>query len=130
MHDAAVPLVMIVGDDSKFTYLMQRYVIQRGYRIAIVHPDPHIVSTVDREKPAAILIDIESPQAIGWDMLRVLRANKGTQNIPVVICSWLDDEVRCLEEGADAHLRKPVMYSDVFDALADAGVPPLQEERR
>ncbi|MBN1580615.1 MAG: response regulator [Anaerolineae bacterium] len=115
--------MMIVGDDSKFIYLIQRYVLQMGYRIAVTYPNPPIVDIVRHEKPAAILIDIESTQPVGWDVVRMLRADNRTQNIPIVICSWLDDKTRSLEEGADTHLRKPVMYSDVFDALAAAGVP-------
>lgn len=123
MTDATVPVVMIVGDDSEFTYLMQRYVSQRGCHVLVAHPNPGTVDTVRQEKPTAIVIDVEFPKAAGWDVLRMLRADQGTQDIPVVVCSWLDDEARSLEEGANAHLRKPVMYSDVLEALVEAGVP-------
>jgi CheY-like chemotaxis protein len=68
------------------------------------------------------LMDVESPSAQGWDILRMLKVDPDTRDIPVVICSWLDDEAHSLKEGAEAHLRKPVMYDDIVTALRDVGI--------
>ena len=122
MPDAATPMVMIVGEDSEFVYLMQRYVSQRGYSVSVAHPGSSTVDTVREKAPVAILVDIESPQAKGWDILRMLKADRATCDIPVVICSWLDEETHSLQEGATAHLQKPVMYDDVLATLQDVCV--------
>jgi hypothetical protein len=36
----------------------------------------------------------------------------------VIVCSWLNEEVRGLAEGADLYLRMPILYADFRDALA------------
>jgi len=35
----------------------------------------------------------------------------------VIVCSWLDEEARCLAEGADIYLHMPILYSDFETAL-------------
>jgi CheY-like chemotaxis protein len=120
MREPATPTVIVVGENSEFAYLMQRYVSQGGYQVFVVEPNPGTVDVARQRTPIAILIDVESPQAKGWDILRTLKADLTTQDIPVLICSWLDEELRSLEEGAAAYLRKPVMYDDLHAALTDA----------
>lgn len=122
LKDAMVPTVVIIGEDPEFVYLMQRYVSQGGYHTCVVRPNPFTLDAVRQEGPVCILVDVESPRAKGWDVLQMLKADPDTRDIPVVICSWLDEEARCLEEGATAHMRKPVMYDDVLSTLAEAGL--------
>lgn len=128
MDGALAPKVMIIGKDTKFVYLMQRYLSQGGYRAFVASPNQGTVDLVRQVVPLCILMDVESPSAHGWDVLRMLKMNPDTRDIPVVICSWLDEEARCLKEGAEAHLRKPVMYDDVLATLKDAGMRIGQKE--
>jgi hypothetical protein len=37
----------------------------------------------------------------------------------VIVCSWLDEEVRALAEGADIYLRMPILYAD-FGAVLES----------
>ena len=120
MDHATTPTVMIVGDDSDFSYLMQRYVRQSGYQMMIAHPGKEALKLAGGEKPAVIMLEIDPPETIGWEMLRALQADPNTHDIPVVICSWLDEKTRGLAEGAIGYLRKPVLYGDFLKALADA----------
>ncbi len=122
MDSTMAPKVMIVGEDTEFIYLMQRYVSQGGYQAFVASPNPETVDLVRQEVPMCILVDVESPAGHGWDILRLLKVDPDTRDIPVVVCSWLDEEAHSLEEGAEAHLRKPVMYDDIVTALQEAGI--------
>jgi CheY-like chemotaxis protein len=121
MDHATASTVMIVGDDSDFNYLMQRYVRQSGYQMAIAHPGEKVLKLAKRKRPTVIILEIDPPKTVGWDMLQALKADPDTHDIPVVICSWADERTRGLAEGATAYLRKPVLYGDFLKALADAG---------
>jgi CheY-like chemotaxis protein len=122
MVNVVAPKVMIVGDDTEFAYLMQRYAAQGGYRAFVAGANPGVLALVRQELPMCILMDVESPCAQSWDILRMLKVDPDTRDIPVVICSWLDDEAHSLKEGAEAYLRKPVMYDDIVMALQDVGI--------
>ena len=60
----------------------------------------------------------------GWEAVRALRADRETCNIPVIICSWLQEaDVRCTGGEVAGHLQKPeLLYEDFEAALRKAGV--------
>jgi CheY-like chemotaxis protein len=122
MSGTAVPTIMIVGDDDSFSYLMQRYVEEGGARALVCPLAPETLALAQRERPAVILLEVSLPETVGQDMLQKFKENELTRDIPVVACSWLEEDAFALVEGAAGHLHKPVLYRDVLAALADAGV--------
>jgi CheY-like chemotaxis protein len=122
MGGAAVPTIMIVGDDENFSYLMQRYMHESGYRALVCHLSPDLTLQAQHEQPAVILLEVSSFEASGRGVVRQLKENHLTQHIPIVVCSWLEEDLAIATEGVTRYLHKPVMYRDVLAALADAGV--------
>ena len=62
------------------------------------------------EHPSAIILDIAMPLVDGWTVLRKLRANQSTKDIPVVIFTALEVDAVSPEAkalGVRAVLRKP-----------------------
>ena len=60
---------------------------------------------------------------MGWEVLQILRTDPVTSDIPVIICSALDEADRAQQAGAVGYLRKPVYYQDFVAALKQAGLP-------
>jgi CheY-like chemotaxis protein len=117
--------IMVVGDNADFSYLMRRYVSQAAHRAVCAHPEMDAVALARRVRPIAIVLEVDPPGSRCWQVLRALKAESDTRDIPVLLCSWLgDDEEHSLDEGADVYLRKPVLYEDLLAALADVGVYP------
>jgi CheY-like chemotaxis protein len=114
---------MIVGDDSDFCYLMQRYVCEGAYRLLKGYPYQQILRMVESEQPAAIILEGDLPGAQGWQILQSLKGGPRTASIPVILCSWADNQEQGLAAGADLYLRKPVLYEHFLSALRDLGVP-------
>ncbi len=110
--------VMIVGGDSHFMYLMQRYVRASAHQIIPINLGEDVLSPARCEKPVAIVLEVDLPDSIGWNTLRALKADPELQKIPVIICSWMDQEARGLVEGADIYLHMPILYGDFEAALA------------
>ena len=110
--------IMIVGGDSHFSYLMQRYVKRSAHNIIFANLGEDLPALTRCEKPVAIVLEVDLPETIGWQILRALKADPEAGKIPVIVCSWLDEEVRGLGEGADFYLRMPILYSDFEAALA------------
>jgi DNA-binding response OmpR family regulator len=116
--------IMVVGDNADFSYLIGRYVGQASHRAVCAYPEMDVVTLARRVRPIAIVLEADPPGSRCWQVLRALKAETGTCDIPVLLCSWLDDEAHGLDEGADVYLRKPVLYEDLLAALADVGVYP------
>jgi DNA-binding response OmpR family regulator len=117
MTQIASERIMIVSRDLDSSYLLQRFVRTSDRQvIPAVHSDD-VLLLARYEKPVAIVLEVDTPETVGWHMLRTLKSDPETRQIPVMICSWLDESARGLAEGADAYLRMPILYEEFGAAL-------------
>jgi CheY-like chemotaxis protein len=112
---------MLIEDDPGFTYLVQRYARRSGCHMVSTRLGEEALTLAQQAQPAVIVLDVDFPGTASWEMLTALKADRATRDIPVVMCSILEQEARGLEAGAEVCLSKPVMYYDFLTALADAG---------
>lgn len=118
MDQTANKRIMIIGMDSHFSYMMQSFVRTSAHHIISVNFSDDVVALVRCEKPAAIVLEVDMPETVGWHTLRTLKSDPEVGRIPVIACSWLDEAARGLAEGAAVYLRMPILYSDFGAALA------------
>ena len=117
MDHIAKKRIMIVGKDAHFSYLLQRFVRTSTYRTIPVNLGDDVLSFARDEKPVAIVLEVDTPQIVGWDALRALKSDPDVASIPVIVCSWLDESARGLAEGADMYLRMPILFEEFGAAL-------------
>ena len=117
MDDTAKHRIMIVGGNTHFSYLMQRYVRTGAREIISANASDNVLERARCEHPSAIILEVDLPETIGWHTLQELKTDQEVGQIPVIVCSWLDEEARGLEQGADIYLRMPILYADFDIAL-------------
>ena len=74
--------------------------------------------------PALILLDLNLPKVNGLEVLKRIRAEDRTRYIPVVILTSSaehKDVIGGYRDGANAYVRKPVMFSEFADAVVTLG---------
>ena len=118
MDQAANNQIMVIGGDSHFSYLMRRYARTSAHQIIFASLGDDALARARCERPAAIMLVVDPPEAIGWHTLQTLKADQETSKIPVIVCSWLDEEARSLASGADFYLHMPILFADFEAALA------------
>lgn len=101
---------ILLIDDSVITLQMEKAVLEeRGYEVRAASTLMEFERTLMEWRPDLILTDIHMPEAKGTDICRTLKGEYGTQDIPIVLFSSLNDEEleRLAEEvGADGYLSK------------------------
>jgi CheY-like chemotaxis protein len=70
-----------------------------------------------RQHPVAILLDVVIPGRDGWELLLELKQLPSTREIPVIICSALDEPAVAIALGAAAYLQKPIDQAGLLAAL-------------
>ncbi len=110
--------ILIVDDDPAIQRLFAHYLTEGGYRIEVTGEGQNLVEKVKALRPAAICLDIRLPGVEDWDVLRALKADPETAQIPIVAVTILDDEQRAFTLGAASFLAKPVRREDLLDAVA------------
>jgi len=110
-------IVLVVEDDRQFSNLLAFYLRQEGY-VPVQHYDGMSVLNKARElKPALITLDIMLPDQDGWDVLRALKSDPQTRDIPVLVVSVFEDGELALSLGAVDYLVKPVRRDDLHMLL-------------
>ena len=115
---ADAPLkVLIVDDDPDARELLASYVKAAG-GIAIACGDSRqALKMAADQQPGLITLDIMMPGLDGWEVLKRLKADPTTQNIPVVIISIAADKRRAIVLGALDALTKPISSSQLETLL-------------
>jgi len=124
VNATSIPTILVIEDEPSFIYLMQRYAAKSGWRIVVASEGREALRLVQEERPTVIMLDIALPGMDGWQVLEALKADHSTRDIPVVMCSGLEEVRRSLHRGAVGYLQKPVLYQDFVQAVTSAGISP------
>jgi len=74
--------------------------------------------------PKLVLLDLRLPRVDGIEVLRQVKADERTRNIPVVILtsSRQDPDIQqCYELGANSYIVKPVDFDKFAQSVAEVG---------
>jgi len=110
-------VVMCIDDDSQVIKLYERYLIPEGYQVeALTNPET-ARETAKRIRPFAITLDIMMPGYDGWQVITELKGDPETRDIPIIICSIVEEEEKGFSFGAADYLLKPILEDDLVYAL-------------
>jgi CheY-like chemotaxis protein len=110
-------LILAIDDDPQVISLYERYLQTAGYEVIALSDPSQAVKRVAELKPFAVTLDIMMPGVDGWQVLAELKANPETRDIPVMICSIIEEQERGFSLGATEYLVKPIMEEDMVRAL-------------
>ena len=116
-------LVLVVDDNQELFALFQRYVADHPYQLMHAASVNQALTTLETITPGVITLDLMMPDRDGWDLLQALRSDGLTEQIPIVVCSILDDPELAYAWGAQGYLKKPVGPVAFLQALAQAAQP-------
>ncbi len=82
-------------------------------------------SVVSRNKPDLIILDIRMPEVNGLEVLRMLKSDEETRDIPVIILTASnrhDDQEMARRLGAERYLTKPFQPAELLKAVRAASL--------
>lgn len=123
-RDEAVVLLS-VDDDPSVAPLLEKMLSGHGYHIVASSGAGTAVDEVRRLQPAAVLLDVLMPARDGRDILRELKSDPETRDIPVIVLSVVDSTE--LPELADGYLTKPVRQDRLLRLLNEHSPVPRGE---
>lgn len=112
--------VLVVDDDPSVRDVVERILVKEGFTVITAKDGQEALDKAKTFKPAAILLDVMLPVVDGWNVLRTLRNDPETADIPVIMQTLLDEERFAYAHGASGYLKKPVARSRLINALIDA----------
>jgi PAS domain S-box-containing protein len=110
-------VILTIDDDIQVIELYERYLHPQGYQVIPVTDPSQAMERIKQFKPYAVTLDIMMPGIDGWQVLDQLKSNPDTRNIPVIVCSIIEDLHKGFNLGATDYLVKPILEEDLVNAL-------------
>lgn len=104
------PKILIVDDEPYNTDYLEQELEDLQYETISAVNGQEALDKVQNEVPDLVLLDIMMPVMDGFEVLRKLKADPSTRDIPVIVISANNDlrsVVRGIELGAEDYLPKP-----------------------
>lgn len=104
------PLITLVDDDQNIVTSVSITLEEEGYEIESFHDGEAGLAGISKRVPDLAVLDIKMPRMDGIELLKRLREQKETANLPVIFLTSKDDEIDeiiGLTVGADDYITKP-----------------------
>jgi len=96
-------------DDSRFLRLAsERALVKAGYQVISAADGEEALRIARNQIPNLILLDMMLPKISGLEVLRALKQDAATKDIPVIILTGLSErnKEKLLQEGATSYVEK------------------------
>ena len=100
--------ILLVEDSKAILLENQAVLAEAGYEVISAQDGERALQSAREQKPDLILLDMILPKLSGPEVLRQLKSDPETAEIPVVVLSSLTEKNRqkLLEEGAEDYIEK------------------------
>ena len=112
--------MIVVEDERDMADLIAMRLKREGYQVLLAGDGQEALTKIRAELPHAILLDLMLPEMSGGDVLREIRNDPRTTQIPVVILTAKSQEadiIAGLRLGADDYVTKPFSMSVLLARL-------------
>ncbi len=111
--------VLVVDDEERIRSSLRGILSDEGFRVVDTGFAPGVMSLLERESPAVVLLDVWMPEMDGIELLRKIKAER--PNVPVIMISGhanIQNAVAATKLGAADFIQKPFSVSGLLAAIA------------
>ena len=109
--------ILVIDDEREVHDLLDRELGANGYRIVHANGGREGIKIAKDLRPDAITLDVIMPEMDGWAVLRALKTEPSTRDIPVILLTILGDRDMGYALGAAEYLTKPIDTAALIEAL-------------
>ena len=115
--------IVLADDNADMRSYVERLLKESGYQVEAVADGRAAVEAVQRQLPALVLSDVMMPVLDGFGVLRTLRSDERTGEVPIILLSARAGEEASIEgiaAGADDYLVKPFSARELIARVEGA----------
>ena len=115
--------MILVADDDEDILVLVRTVLERaGYDVVTARNGAEAIAAAAKQCPDLAVLDVSMPELDGLEVLRHLRAEPSTSEVPVLMLSARvqeEDVARGFAAGASAYVQKPFSSRELSERVAE-----------
>ena len=112
--------IFAVDDDPFILMVVEKFLTTKGYKVVTMTDPEKAYFWVEKNKPDLVISDVAMPGVDGFTLIRNLKKNKATENIPLVMLTATDkvsDVEKGFDSGARAYILKPIDWDRAWAKL-------------
>jgi two-component system, OmpR family, phosphate regulon response regulator PhoB len=117
-----VPVLLVADDDEDILALVQLRLSRSGFEVIVARDGQEALQLAQDRHPDLAVLDWMMPKATGLEVLRAIRADSATADIPVVLLTARASE-NDIQEGLDAgavdYIAKPFSPQELAARVHD-----------
>ena len=125
---------VLVADDSETFVMYFSLLLKRlGFEVIPAENGLEALKLIKVTEPNLVMLDIKMPVMDGITALRLIKADKRTTEIPVIMVTTdaRDETIKeCKSLGCSGYITKPVNISKIHEVLQESLYSPLGFKRR
>jgi CheY-like chemotaxis protein len=103
--------ILVVDDNPMNVRLLKVVLVNGGYHVRSAGDAQEALASLDVFSPQMVLVDLQLPGMDGLELVRRLRADVRTKELPIVAVTAYamnGDEQKALRAGCDGYVTKPI----------------------
>lgn len=112
--------ILTVDDDPFILLAVEKFLTTKGYKVVAMTDPEKAYFWAEEHKPDLIMSDVAMPGVDGFTLIRNLKANAATKDIPLVMLTATDkvaDVEKGFASGARAYILKPIDWDRAWGKL-------------
>ncbi len=113
-------MIYLLEDDASIRNFVEYALNNSGFEAKGFEKPSEFWKALEEQTPTLVLLDIMLPEEDGIDVLKKLRMNKETRNVPVIMLTAKAteyDKVLGLDSGADDYISKPFGIMELISRI-------------
>ncbi|HEY7343374.1 MAG TPA: response regulator [Ktedonobacterales bacterium] len=112
--------ILVVDDSPSVRRVVSGMLKNAGWAVQTARDGVEALEIIGRERPAAVLLDIEMPRMDGYELIATIRSQDTYRNLPLIVLTSraaTKHKQRADQLGADAYLVKPYQDEQLVTTL-------------
>ena len=112
--------IIIVDDSSTNNLLCKILFDEKGYKTTVIDNGNLAISIIEKANPEMVLLDLMMPKTDGLAVLRELKSDEKTKDIPVIIVSAVDTQSyinEVMKLNPLDYVKKPIGLNDLYERV-------------
>ncbi|MBI2168384.1 MAG: response regulator [Actinobacteria bacterium] len=128
--------ILVVDDEPEIRGLCRVNLEFAGHEVVEAGNGSEAIEALKEDRPDFVFLDLMMPDVDGWEVLRVLRNQESTSDVPVVLLTARageEDQIRGWEEGIFDYIVKPfnpLSLAEWVEQAYDPAGQGIAEHRR
>jgi DNA-binding response OmpR family regulator len=115
--------ILVVEDDPDVQLLLTKQLKAAGYLVTVASDGLDALVKLEQLRPRLIVCDVMMPNLDGFELIKALRGNAGTQEIPLIFLTAKTDprsKIEGISSGARFYINKPFTMEDLINKVRKA----------